>query len=92
MVQIFECVMLICFGISWPVSVYKSIVSRSTKGKSVVFIIAILIGYVSGILGKIAGNSINYVLVLYFFNFIVVSIDLCLYFVNRRNEALLNQQ
>lgn len=90
MVQIFECVMLICFGISWPVSVYKSIVSKSTKGKSVVFIIAILIGYVSGIVGKIVGNNINYVLVLYVFNFVVVSVDLCLYFINRKNETFVS--
>lgn len=87
MVQIFECIMLICFGVSWPMSVYKSIVSKSTKGKSVVFIIAILTGYMSGIIGKIVGNNINYVLVLYVFNFIVVSIDLCLYFINRRKET-----
>ena len=51
--QIFEIIMLICFGMSWPISVYKSIRSKSTKGKSVVFIIAIIIGYISGIIGKI---------------------------------------
>lgn len=91
MVQFFECVMLICFGISWPVSVYKSIVSKSTKGKSAVFIVAILIGYISGILGKIIGNNINYVLVLYILNFIVVSIDMLLYLVNRKRELTLGQ-
>ena len=51
--QIFEIIMLICFGLSWPISVYKSIRSGSTKGKSAVFIIAIIIGYISGIIGKI---------------------------------------
>ncbi len=90
MVQFFECVMLICFGISWPVSVYKSIVSKSTQGKSVVFIIAILIGYTFGILGKIIGDNITYVLIVYIFNFIVVSFDLILYFINRKNELLAN--
>ncbi len=86
MAQIFESLMLICFGISWPISVYKSITSRSTKGKSVIFTVAILVGYISGILGKIASGNINYVLYLYIFNFIVVSIDFALYFVNRRRE------
>ena len=38
--QIFEIIMLLCFGMSWPISVYKSIRSKSTKGKSAVFIIA----------------------------------------------------
>ncbi len=87
MVQIFECIMLICFGISWPISVYKSITSKSTQGKSIVFIIAILIGYIFGILSKIIGGNITYVLIVYIFNFIVVSIDLVLYFINKRNEA-----
>lgn len=86
MVQIFECVMLICFGLSWPVSVYKSITSRSTKGKSAVFFLAILIGYISGILGKLISGNINYVLAIYIFNFIVVSFDFLLFFINRRRE------
>lgn len=89
MVEIFECIMLFCFGISWPISVYKSITSKSTKGKSVVFIAAILVGYIAGIAGKIIGGSINYTLVLYVFNFIIVSIDFALYFINKRHEALL---
>ena len=52
MVEILECIMLACFGVSWPISVYKSLTSRSTKGKSVVFIVAILVGYIAGIAGK----------------------------------------
>lgn len=86
MKEIFEFIMLTCFGLSWPISVWKSIKSKSTQGKSVVFIIAIIIGYISGIIGKIVSNQINYVLIIYCFNLIVVSIDLCLYFVNRHNE------
>ena len=87
--QIFEIIMLICFGMSWPISVYKSISSKSTKGKSVVFIIAIIIGYVSGIIGKIVNHQLNYVTALYFINLIVVSIDLGLYFINARREKAL---
>lgn len=86
MVQIFECIMLICFGISWPVSVYKSYTSRSTQGKSLVFMSAILIGYIAGITGKILSGNINYVLLVYIFNFLIVSIDFALYFINRKRE------
>lgn len=86
MKEMFELIMLACFGLSWPISVWKSIRSRSTQGKSVVFIIAIIIGYVSGILGKIISNQVNYVLIAYCFNLIVVSVDLGMYFVNRRLE------
>ena len=84
--QIFEIIMLICFGMSWPISVYKSIRSKSTKGKSVVFIIAIIIGYISGIIGKIVNHQLNYVVILYLINLIAVSIDLALYFVNAWRE------
>ena len=91
--QIFEIIMLLCFGMSWPISVYKSIRSKSTKGKSVVFIIAIIVGYISGILGKIVNQQLNYVVALYLINLIVVSIDLGLYFVNaKREKKLLSAQ
>ena len=81
--QIFEFIMLACFGLSWPISVYKSIKSKSTQGKSVVFIVAIIIGYISGIIGKIINDQLTYVLIIYCFNLIVVSVDLVLFFINR---------
>lgn len=83
---IFEFIMLACFGLSWPISVYKSIKSKSTQGKSIVFIIAIIIGYISGIIGKIVNHQLTYVLIIYCFNLIVVSVDLVLFFINRKNE------
>ena len=84
--QIFEFIMLTCFGLSWPISVYKSIKSKSTQGKSLVFIIAIIIGYISGIIGKIVNDQLTYVLIIYCFNLMVVSIDLILFFINRKRE------
>lgn len=94
MVTVFESIMLICFGISWPISLYKSITSKSTKGKSVIFSFAIIIGYLAGITGKIVGGNINYVLVLYLINLTFVSVDLAFYFINKRRESLTasNQQ
>ena len=84
--QIFEFIMLACFGLSWPISVYKSIKSKSTQGKSVVFIVAIIIGYISGIIGKIINDQLTYVLIIYCFNLIVVLVDLVLFFINRKRE------
>ena len=84
--QIFEFIMLACFGLSWPISVYKSIKSKTTQGKSVVFIVAIIIGYISGIIGKIVNDQLTYVLIIYCFNLIVVSVDLVLFFINRKRE------
>lgn len=87
--QIFESIMLLCFGMSWPISVYKSIRSRSTKGKSAVFIMVIILGYISGIVGKIVNDQLSYVLALYCLNLVVVSIDLVLYYINRKHEKSL---
>ncbi len=86
MVTVLESIMLICFGISWPVSVYKSWTSKSTQGKSLIFVFAIIVGYVAGIIGKILGGQLNYVLALYIINLTFVSVDLALYFINKRRE------
>ena len=86
MTQILEILMLICFGISWPVSVIKSLKSKTTNGKSLIFLIAIIIGYLCGISAKIAGGQINYVIALYVINLMFVSFDTVLYFINKKHS------
>lgn len=86
MLEICEFIMLACFGLSWPISVYKSIKSKSAQGKSCVFMIAIIIGYIAGITGKIYSGQLNFVMVLYCFNLLMVAIDFVLYFINKNNE------
>lgn len=83
MSEILETLMLICFGLSWPISVVKAYNARTAKGKSIIFVIAIIAGYICGIGSKIFAGSINYVLGLYILNLIMVSADLVLYFRNR---------
>ena len=87
MVTVLESIMLICFGLSWPVSVYKSFTAKSTKGKSLLFMLAIIVGYFAGIAGKIVGGQLNYVLALYIMNLAFVGVDVALYFVNKRRES-----
>lgn len=82
--EIFEAAMVICFGLSWPMSVYKSWKSRTTKGKSLLFEVFIWIGYVCGIAGKIITHNITYVFIFYILNIVMVSIDLVLYARNAR--------
>ena len=89
MKEILEVIMLVCFGISWPISVWKSIRSGSTGGKSVVFMLAIIIGYIAGIASKIVGGQINYVLFMYCLNLLMVSMDLGVYFVNKHRENVM---
>ena len=84
--QVFELIMIICFGLSWPFSLYKSIKSKSTKGKSAVFLCAVIVGYASGIIGKIVNDNITYVFVFYCINLFMVALDLVFFFINRKNE------
>lgn len=79
---IFEIIMLLCFGAAWPVSIYKSYTSRTTAGKSVIFLIIVLIGYIAGILHKVF-NSFDFVIWLYVMNAAMVSVDILLYVRNR---------
>ena len=82
MSSIFEMLMLICFGISWPMNIIKSLQVKSAKGKSLPFLCFILIGYVAGIAAKLM-QPINYVLFFYVLNFVMVSIDFILYWRNK---------
>lgn len=84
MSELFEALMVICFGISWPISIAKSFKSRTSKGKSLVFLCFILIGYVFGIISKLVSGNITYVLFFYVLNLIMVSVDTILYFRNTK--------
>jgi len=76
--SIFELAMLALFGISWPFSVAKTWKTKRPTGKSLIFLLAVQLGYVAGILHKIF-YSLDFVLVIYCINFINVSLDLALY-------------
>lgn len=85
MASVFETVMLICFGFSWPVSVYRSYKSRRTGGKSLLFLCLIAFGYLVGLIGK-ALYSPSYVMAIYAINLSFVTADIALFFRNRRLE------
>lgn len=88
MSELFESLMVISFGISWPISIRKSFTSRTTKGKSLLFMLFILFGYASGITSKLLKDNLTYVFVFYVLNFVMVAIDLCLYYRNSKLDAL----
>jgi uncharacterized membrane protein YbjE (DUF340 family) len=81
--SIFEIIMLVCFGAAWPFSIYKSFHTRNNSGKSLQFLIIVLVGYLSGILHKLLFNF-DIVIGLYALNFLMVFIDIMLYIRNRR--------
>lgn len=91
MSEILEVTMIVCFGASWPFNVIKSYKARTAKGKSPMFLILIISGYIAGIISKLLNTAYMasfasnwYVLFFYVLNLIMVSIDLCLYIRNRR--------
>ncbi|NDL68474.1 hypothetical protein [Anaerotalea alkaliphila] len=84
MAEIFEVMMVLSFGFSWPMSIMKSYNARTAKGKSLFFLCLILSGYACGIASKLLGGRINYVIVFYILNFVMVGIDLLLYFRNSK--------
>ncbi|MCE1195043.1 hypothetical protein LWX53_00895 [bacterium] len=83
--SIFEIVMLVCFGAAWPFSIYRSCRSRATGGKSVFFLVIVLIGYLAGIANKLF-YRFDDVVYLYVLNFAMVSVDTALWFRNKKLE------
>lgn len=85
--QILEIAMIVAFGFSWPNNIITTYKNKSTKGKSLAFLLLIDTGYVCGIIGKLlSGNIVWYVLFFYIINFIMVTADLVLYFYYRNKE------
>ena len=80
--SIFETVMLVCFGLSWPLNVIKAYKARTAKGTSLPFLILIITGYLGGITAKLITGHINYVLIVYFINLAIVLLNLVVYIRN----------
>lgn len=85
MAEIFEIIMVVSFGVSWPLNVLKSYRARTTKGKSLAFLLLIFIGYIFGITSKLISPTYKwYVLFFYVLNLVMVSADLVMYVRNYR--------
>lgn len=91
MAELLEVTMIVSFGFSWPLNVLKSYRARTTKGKSLAFLLLIFFGYIAGIASKFVNedymNNIAdkwYVLFFYILNFIMVGADLVMYVRNRK--------
>ena len=102
--DLFEALTIFCFGLSWPISIRKSLISRTAKGKSLFFEVFLLVGYAFGIARKtiqvavlgypLAGTgtlgTVIFILSFFFYvlNFIEISIDVGLYFRNTKLDKL----
>ena len=89
MSEILEIGMVVLFGLSWPMNVIKSYKVRTAKGKSLMFLLFIFVGYIFGISAKLIAPSFKwYVLFFYVLNFIMVGIDLLLYIRNKKLDKM----
>ncbi|MBQ2207901.1 MAG: hypothetical protein IIT45_09665 [Treponema sp.] len=88
MAELLEAVMLVSFGLSWPISVMKNIRARSAKSMSLGFTLLIIAGYVSGITAKIICGKTNYVLAVYIINLLIVSANVAIYIRNKKLDSL----
>ena len=77
--SIFEALMLVCFGLSWPISIAKSVRTRVVAGKSPLFMAIVCVGYLSGIVHK-ALYAFDWIIFLDILNMTMVAVDLALYF------------
>ena len=83
MVEIFEIIMIASFGASWPLNAHKSYKARTTKGKSIGFLLLIFTGYIFGIISKLISPTFKwYVMFFYVLNLMMVGIDIALYIRN----------
>lgn len=91
MSEILEIIMIVSFGLSWPMNVMKSYKARTTKGKSLAFLCFIFFGYIAGITSKFLNEAYMasfatkwYVLIFYILNLLMVGTDLIIYFRNKK--------
>lgn len=89
--RLLETLMLVCFGLSWPISILKSLRTRIVHGKSPAFMGLIIVGYLAGATAKIARaeyaqTAPEFTTGLYLLNAVLVAFDLLLYYRFRHNR------
>lgn len=84
MQSFFETIMLICFGLSWPINLIKAYKMRTAKSTSLPFILLIFTGYIAGIAAKVVNGEFNYVFLVYLLNLAIVIVNIAVYIRNVR--------
>lgn len=94
MAELFESLMVISFGLSWPMNIIRAYKGRTAKGTSLLFLICIEFGYISSIIWKLltgdmqaffTGDFTKYGCFFYLLNALMVAIAIFIYF---RNKAI----
>ena len=83
MSAILEAVMLVCFGLSWPINAIKAWKAETAVSTSWMFLALITFGYIAGIAAKFAGGTVNWVLAVYLINLAALIVNWAVFFRNR---------
>ena len=83
MSALLEAIMLVCFGLSWPINAMKAWKSKTAVGTSSAFLSLITFGYIAGIASKFAGGNVNWVLAVYIINLAALGANWAIYARNR---------
>ena len=93
MSEILEIMMVLSFGASWPLNLWKSWTSRTAVGKSLGFLVLIFFGYVAGIASKFTSETYMaefaqkwYVLFFYCLNLTMVGANIGIHLRNMRQD------
>jgi hypothetical protein len=77
-ISIYELFFFLFIAFAWPISMSRMIKNKSTKGKSLIFSIIVLLGYALGIIHKFL-YSFDYVIAVYFLDFTLVAADIAVF-------------
>jgi hypothetical protein len=83
--NVFEIVMLLCFGVAWPFSIRKAYITKSNGGMSIMFLLVVIFGYIAGIINNVI-NGINYVIYFYVANMAMIIVNTYLFVQNAKRE------
>ena len=105
--SIMETLMIILFGLSWPINISKAWKARTAKGTSLLFYFFIWLGYICAIIGKMAlihyrvdieGSASSwqevvrwYVLFFYVLNTLMVTAGILIHIRNSRLDKMRGQ-
>jgi hypothetical protein len=73
--MLLEAVMLICFGVAWPLANLRMLRSGRAEGKGMAFTAIILCGYIAGALAKLAWATAAHTLPLVFWLYVLNTVS-----------------
>lgn len=88
MASVLEAIMLVCFGLSWPINAIKAWRAGTAASTSWMFLALITFGYIAGVAAKFVAGSINWVLIVYFANLAALAANWIVFFRNKGRDRL----